>query len=93
MIGAAKDPAHAYSFSIADLANFEHTFCKKEQNTGVKDILYKNQVQSAGACAILILIAVCVFNAHATAANCISQICRFDRRCFEDCDNFPRISV
>ena len=24
-------------------------------------------------------IAVCVFNAHATSANCISQICRFDR--------------
>jgi hypothetical protein len=54
VIGAAKDPAHAYPSSIADLAKFEHTFCKKEQNTGAKDILYKNQVQSAGACAILI---------------------------------------
>ena len=27
-------------------------------------------------------IAVCVCNAWATSANCISQICRFDRHCF-----------
>jgi hypothetical protein len=54
MNGAASVPAHSYSSSIADLAKFEHTFCKKEQNPGAKDILYKNQVHSAGACAILI---------------------------------------
>ena len=27
-------------------------------------------------------IAVCVYNVRATSANCISQICRFDRHCF-----------
>jgi hypothetical protein len=27
-------------------------------------------------------IAVCVFNAQATSANCISQICRVDRHYF-----------
>ena len=32
------------------------------------------------------VIAVCVFNAQATSANCISQICRFDRHYFENCD-------
>jgi hypothetical protein len=36
-----KEPAHGYSFSIADLAKFEHTFCKKEQIAGAKDILCK----------------------------------------------------
>ena len=30
----------------------------------------------------LVIIAVCVFNAQATSANCISQICRFDRHYF-----------
>lgn len=28
------------------------------------------------------IIAVCVFNAQATSANCISQRCRFDWHCF-----------
>ena len=37
--GAANVPAHPYHPSIADLANFEHTFCKKEQTTAEKDIL------------------------------------------------------
>ena len=36
--------------------------------------------------AICVFIAVCVFNAQATSANCISQICRFDRHYFENCD-------
>jgi hypothetical protein len=39
MNGAASVPAHSYSSSIADLAKFEHTFCKKEQTRGEKDIL------------------------------------------------------
>jgi len=39
MNGAAKAPAHSYLSSIADLAKFEHTFCKKEQTRGEKDIL------------------------------------------------------
>ena len=30
----------------------------------------------------LYIIAVCVFNAQATSANCISQRCRFDRNYF-----------
>jgi hypothetical protein len=41
MNGAASVPAHSYSSSIADLAKFEHTFCKKEQIAGAKDILCK----------------------------------------------------
>ena len=32
------------------------------------------------------VIAVCVFNAQAASANCISQICRFERHYFENCD-------
>ena len=32
------------------------------------------------------IIAVCVFNAQATSANCISQRCHFDRHYFENCD-------
>ncbi|MBD9259508.1 MAG: hypothetical protein EGR99_13355 [Faecalibacterium sp.] len=39
MNGAAKAPAHSYPSSIADLAKFEHTFCKKEQTRREKDIL------------------------------------------------------
>ena len=31
---------------------------------------------------IYLFIAVCVFNAQATSANCISQICRFNRHYF-----------
>jgi hypothetical protein len=52
--GAAELPAHPYHFSIADLANFEHTFCKKEQIEAEKDILCKKRVQFRAACAILI---------------------------------------
>ncbi|HAQ97343.1 MAG TPA: hypothetical protein DCR92_08925 [Faecalibacterium sp.] len=52
--GAANVPAHPYHPSIADLANFEHTFCKKEQTTAEKDILSKKRMQSFPACAILI---------------------------------------
>jgi hypothetical protein len=37
--GAAKAPAHSYPSSIADLAKFEHSFCKKEQIEVEKDIL------------------------------------------------------
>ena len=33
------DAAYPYSPSIADLAKFEHSFCKKEQMEAVKDIL------------------------------------------------------
>ena len=56
MVSAVPDPgaAHSYPSSIADLAKFEHTFCKKEQIAGGKDILYKNQMQSPVPCAILI---------------------------------------
>ena len=32
-------------------------------------------------------------NAQATSANCISQICRFDRHCFENCDNKLRSRI
>ncbi|MBD9259292.1 MAG: hypothetical protein EGR99_12230 [Faecalibacterium sp.] len=39
MNGAAKAPAHSYPSSIADLAKFEHTFCKKEQTRREKDSL------------------------------------------------------
>ena len=42
-----------YSPSIADLAKFEHTFCKKEQTTAEKDILSKKRMQSRLGCAIL----------------------------------------
>ena len=37
---------------------------------------------SIGPCAEPVFIAVCVFNAQATSANCISQRCRFDRHYF-----------
>jgi hypothetical protein len=46
-----------FNSSIADLPIFEHSFWKKEQFSGGKDILYcfdvKNKMQSGDSCAIL----------------------------------------
>jgi len=46
--GAANAPARPYYPSIADLANFEHTFCKKEQIEAEKDILCKKKGAKPG---------------------------------------------
>ena len=50
--------------------------------TGKDCILQEFEDKHEGSTTTLVLkktIAVCVFNAQATSANCISQICRFDR--------------